>query len=391
MLTGSVRIGAALLLWIGLAVAGFKLHQHPDYGRDGSFSLIAGAVFGLLLQRSRFCFFCIFRDFLVDRNSGPLYGILAALAVGSLGYQVIFGAWIIDPTAGHLPPGAHIGPVSWHLVLGGLAFGFGMALSGSCISAHLYRLGEGSVLAPVSLLGAVVGFGAGFLAWNALYVKAIATAPALWVPQHLGYAGSLFVQLLLFALIGIYLLRFLPERELREPGRIEFSDVGRAVFVNRWPTWVGGVGIGILGTFSYLRTEPLGVTAEIGKFSRKTFDWFSLLPERLEGLEGLAGCSTNPTPQLVGTNGIFISALVAAALAAALAAGQFRPKMVRLRLFPLAFSGGIFLGFGAMISLGCTVGTLFSGIVAFALSGFVFALALIPGIWLGLRIKNRFE
>jgi hypothetical protein len=45
------------------------------------------------------------------------------------------------------------------------------------------------------------------------------------------------------------------------------------------------------------------------------------------------------------------------------------------------------MGWGSMLALGCTVGTLLSGISAFALSGWVFGAAVIGGVWLGLRLR----
>jgi hypothetical protein len=62
------------------------------------------------------------------------------------------------------------------LALGALVFGIGMTVSGSCISAHLYRLGEGSPTAPFALGGAAAGFALGFLSWNDLYHRAVQEA-----------------------------------------------------------------------------------------------------------------------------------------------------------------------------------------------------------------------
>jgi hypothetical protein len=42
-----------------------------------------------------------------------------------------------------------------------------------------------------------------------------------------------------------------------------------------------------------------------------------------------------------------------------------------------------------MISLGCTVGTLLSGIMAFSLSGWVFAAGLAGGAWAGSQALRR--
>jgi hypothetical protein len=45
------------------------------------------------------------------------------------------------------------------------------------------------------------------------------------------------------------------------------------------------------------------------------------------------------------------------------------------------------MGWGAMTALGCTVGTLLSGISAFALSGWVFGAAVFVGVWIAIRFR----
>ena len=134
----SRQAGAGLLALAGLIVAAYALHDTPGQGARASLSLLIGAVLGIVFQRGRFCFFCILRDFIEHRNSSGLFAILAALAAGGVGYAVVYGAFLPNPFTGRLPPDAHIGPVSWVLVAAGVVFGLGMALSGACISGHLY-------------------------------------------------------------------------------------------------------------------------------------------------------------------------------------------------------------------------------------------------------------
>ena len=148
----------------------------------------------MVLQRSRFCFYCIARDFIQRREASGLYAVLIALAAGTLGYHAVFGAFLPVPGADRLPPGAHIGPVSVALAVGAFVFGLGMRISGSCISAHFYRIGEGAPGSPFALLGAAVGFALGFASWNTLYLSLIQQAPVIWLPRHLGYGGSALLQ-----------------------------------------------------------------------------------------------------------------------------------------------------------------------------------------------------
>lgn len=370
-----------------LAIAGTALWLAgvPGRGDGAALSLLLGGLFGIALQRSRFCFHCIFRDF-AEGNGRPLLAILTALALGSLGYAVIFGAFLPDPFTGRLAPDAHIGPVSWVLVLAGFAFGLGMLLSGSCISGHLYRLGEGSGRAPFAILGTVVGFGLGFLTWNDLYLAAVADAPAAWLPAWLGYGGALALQLLLLGLLAWMAWRRSPPAEAATPPQ-DLRGLGERIFRRRWPPLWGGLAVGLIAVAAYLRVAPLGVTAELGSLARTLGDRWGLLDQSLLGLDSFRGCAT-AVIQTITDNGLFVGALVAGAFAAALAAGHFRPALPTLRGAATALVGGLLLGWGAMTALGCTVGVLLSGIMAFALSGWVFGAVVFLTVVLGLKLRR---
>ncbi len=389
--------GRALSWVLAAALAGlaYHLHERPGFGREASFSLLSGAFFGVLLQRARFCYFCILREAVEEREVRPLLGILAALGFGTIGVAVIFGAWIPDASAGHLPPSGNIGPVGWPLALGGLAFGLGMAFSGSCVSAHLYRLGEGSLLSPLALAGAALGFLAGFQVWNPLYLSGYRTAPLIWLPAHLGFAGALLLQLAVLGLLAWLLWRFWQRKpsvsgddadvETNATAPVSLTD---ALWVRRWPVLLPAVLMAALGAFVLLRTEPLGVTSALGSLVRALGNSWQWLPERLEGLDGLRGCRTGKTAAPLPPNALFVLALVAGSFAAALAGGHFAPERPSWRRALSALGGGVLLGFGAMISLGCTVGKLFSGITALSLCGWVFAAAMTAGVILGLKVRR---
>lgn len=366
---------AALAIVLALGAVAFVLHVQGHAAL--SLSVVFGSVFGIVLQRSRFCFFCMFRDWYDERDPRGLLGLLVALAVGILGYTVVFGAWLLDAMTGRLPPDAFIGPVSVALVAAGLAFGAGMAISGSCVSAHLYRLGEGSPTAPFALIGTFAGFALGFYTWNPIYLSVVADAPVVWLPRWLGYAGAT-----LAAFAALILIAYALTRTPRRTGKSEpaSSDFLASLFIHRWPAWIGGAIIGALGTASYFRVAPLGVTAEIGSRARQAATAAGILPDRLEGLDTLRGCIAVARDALLSPNGAFVVALIAASFAAALVAGQFRPSRPRAGHIFRGLIGGVLLGWGAMTGLGCTVGTLLSGIMAGALSGWIFGAAVFAGI-----------
>jgi uncharacterized membrane protein YedE/YeeE len=372
---------ATAALFFGLVLL---MPERDSLGRSLPLSMLLGGAFGVVLQRSRFCFYCIALDFIERRDPRGALGVIVALAVGLLGTYAIFGAWMPQPSLARLPAEAHIGPVSWVLALGAMVFGIGMTVSGSCISAHLYRLGEGSPTATLALIGAVAGFALGFVSWNSLYLGAVQEAPVIWLPHLLGYAGSLAVQLAVLLLLALLLMRHAATSAESAP-----RSFVEAVFRRRWPAYAGGILIGALATVAYLRVGPLGVTAELGSWSRTAADGLGLLPKRLEGLDALAGCATALKETVLSRNGAFVGGLIVGAFAAALAASQFKPRLPTFGDAARGLVGGVLLGWGAMVSLGCTVGVLLSGIFAGAVSGWIFAIFCFAGVWLSSLAARR--
>lgn len=381
-----LRNGGAALIFIIVLIGAHVLQTTPGHGASAAFSLLIGAALGVAFERGRFCFFCIFRDFIEQRNAGPLYAILMALAVSGVGYAIVFGAFLPNPFSGRLAPDAHIGPVSLALVFAGLLFGVGMALSGACISGHLYRLGEGSGYAPLALIGALIGFGLGFRTWNWLYVTVIADAPVIWLPHWIGYGGSLLLHLAVLGVLGFVLLRRVSPLSPRPAQQLDLPYLSRAIFRDRWNPLVTGAIVGVISFVAYLRVEPLGVTAQLGSFARTVMHMNGMLPARINGLDSFAGCATQVV-QTITANGWLIGGLALGAFGAALLAGRFHPTLPRADGALAALVGGVLMGWGALTALGCTVGTLLSGISAFALSGWVFGAAVFAGVWGGIVLR----
>lgn len=379
-------VSAAVLVLIGWWA--WSLSAEPA-NRALVFSLLCGTALGIVLQRSRFCFFCNFRDFADNRDPRGLIAIAAALAAGTVLYMAVTMAWVPVPQPGRLPPNAHIGPVSWVLALGAFVFGVGMAIAGSCLSAHFYRLGEGSPSSPFALAGAAAGFLLGFLTWNRLYLVAVSESAPVWLPHRLGYAGTLAATLLVLAAIAVALLRF-GRWTPQAPVSPDLAGISAALFRERWPALAGGTAVGVISAVYFFRVAPLGVTAELGSLVRTAGAAQGWLPDTLLGLDTLRGCATAVKQALLSNNGMLVTGIVAGSFSAALPAGQFKPAVPTPAQIAKGLVGGVLMGWGAMTALGCTVGVLLSGIHAGALSGWVFLAFCTLGVWLTLLARARF-
>lgn len=379
------KVAAAGLIGVAIVASALFLHEAPVYGNVGTASLaiLFGAGAGVALQRSRLCFTAAFRDLFLLRDRRAMLGVLAALAVGSAGYALLFGARLPDPAVPYNPPNAHVAPADWPTALAGLAFGLGMTLAGGCISGQLYRLGEGSLVAPVAVAAMLPGYWLAYRLWDTVYLKAYVDGPVVWLPRHLGYAGALALQLGLFAAAAGLLLWKCPALPPKPRPPLDLRGALRRVFVEGWPSWAGGLLLGAVAVAAYLRTSPLSTTSELNRLAQKAAG------VELAGLKDLPGCRPVQIPAALTPNALFVLALIAGSAMAALAAGEWKLRGGRPRTFALAAAGGVLMGFGAMIGLGCTIGTFLSGVMAYSLHGWLFAAGLMAGAWLGVKILRK--
>ncbi len=382
-----IRTAISFGIIAALLVTAFVLSSNIS-NSTAPISLLIGISLGLLLERGRFCFFCIFRDGIEDKNTTPFLSVLVAIATGSVGYSLIFGQFLPDTSTDRLPPAAHIGPVSWVLALSAFTFGIGMALSGACISGHLYRLGQGYLRAIPALIGTLGGFVLAFITWNWFYLNAISEAPTLWLPHYLGYSGSLILTLAVLLALAIFVIR---KGVNSEPIRtsastLSISQTLKKLIFERWSPITTGLLVGVVGTVAYLRVEPLGVTRQLSTTARTFMNSNGIGPETLNGLDRMAGCIAVVSETLTN-NGWLVIGIIGASFAAAFAGGRFKPSKLTFTNSGTALLGGVLLGWGSMTSLGCTIGVLLSGTQAFAVSGWVFFIFVFLGSFVGIKLK----
>lgn len=383
----SIRTAFAAAIIVFLLILSQVLEGSEKYGSPAATSLLIGTALGIAFERGRFCIFCIFRDSINQNRNFGLISIFTALAVGSIGYTIVFGLFLPNPDGEQLPPSAHVGPVSLALVLGALAFGIGMALAGACISGQFFRLTQGYIRAIPGLIGVVIGFILSFNTWNFLYENSIESAPRIWLPNYLGYAGSLALSLLLIGGAIFWLLKRSDPQESEHHGRnsMDWRELRHNLIKKRWSPWVTGTIVGIIGVAAYLRIEPLGTTRQLNSIAQSFGTEYNLYPE-LIGLEGLSGC-IGAAVEVITNNGWLVLGFFIAALAASISGNRFKYQPLTPRGTASSLVGGTLLGWGSFTSLGCTIGNLLSGTQAFALSGWTFFLFSFIGAWIGIKLK----
>lgn len=389
----------AVAAWLLAAVVWVAAH-----GYDTQFSRfwVFGLAFGFVLQRGRFCFASAFRDLFLLGHGRTMKGVLLGLAVASVGFAVVMARQIPNASLGFDPPTANILPIGAHTVLGGLLFGVGMVLAGGCVSGSLYRMGEGYVASWVAFAGVMGGLLGSSYTWNWWWEASIASGPRIWLPRLLGHPGALVATLLALAATFVWVLRIerragvvlpavRPADEASESVTDDLKAIGRGVFVRGWPVLVSGAVLGALNVLLFTAQEPWGFTGEIARWTSGLAGLFSAPPPVPAGASELPGCVLVPLDGSILNHMTFmVGGMWFGAFAAALGAGEFKLRIPRRPVrYAQSLGGGVLMGYGAGIGIGCTIGAFFSAVPSLAVNGWVFAVFLGVGAWLGTRIIGR--
>ena len=365
---------------------------------------LLGMAAGFTLQRSRFCFASAFRDIFLFGSGRIMKGVLAGLGVATIGFAIIMYNEVPFPGFGALPREAHILPVGLSAIAGGLLFGFGMVMSGGCVSGSLYRMAEGYVGSWVSIAGVILGLGLISQTWNWWWTTLISHEPKVWLPStfSLGYGGG--VALTLAALLVAFLLLLwwesrnglsMPATPHQEDPQDTFgqklSALWRPVFVQGWPAVVGGAVLGAIGVAMFMVHMPWGVTGELTRWANAAMGALQFAPPTPLGLSDLGGCAARAAETGVFTHTFAVTVgLLPGALAGALFAREFKLRFPRRFIrYVQSLGGGIIMGYGSGLAIGCTIGAFFSSIPSLSISGWLFALALSGGAFAGVQAIKR--
>ena len=185
----------ALLIGLGFYLNDAKLVKY----------LIFGVVFGMILQRSRFCFTAAFRDPVITGSTSLTRAVFLAIAVGTIGFSALS---LYSISTGGKPMGTDsVAPLSILTIIGGVMFGIGMVTAGGCASGTLMRVGEGFQLQWVALLCFMLGSVAG--AWAMGFLEPLGKANIkVYLPDHLGWAGALIFQFALIAIVYVLAIKW---------------------------------------------------------------------------------------------------------------------------------------------------------------------------------------
>jgi uncharacterized protein len=345
-------------------------------------------IFGAVANRTNFCTMGAVSDVVNMGSWGRMRMWLLAIAVAILGTHALQLLGLID-----LSKSFYVRPnVTWlSYILGGFLFGVGMTLGSGCGSKTLVRMGAGSLKSLVVFvflgIAAYMTLKGLFAIWRTRWIDPVATdlaarnLPRQDVPTLIAaWTGANLptVELIVAVVVAGALLAFVfKDREFRT----SFDHVlGGAV--------VGLVIVGgwyVTGHLGYAENPETLENTYFGTNSR-TIESLSFVAPVGFALELLMLWSDR---SLTLTFGIAATAgIIAGSFAYAIVSKTFRWEgLAGAEDTANHVIGGLLMGFGGVLALGCTIGQGLTGFSTLALGSILAFLAIVAGSALTMKIQ----
>ena len=345
------------------------VHKVALWGFLGAF------LFGIVAHKTHFCTMGAISDWINMGSFRRLRAWLLAIAVALLVSQLLQAiGWIDLSTSIYLSTNFGIG----EHIIGGFLFGVGMTLGGGCGQRTLVRAGGGNLKSLVVLL--VLGLTAyitlrgllavvridvfGFLSID-LSEYALADQSLATVVAVVSGLAPESVAKVLAAIIGLTLLMYVfKDKDFRTSGDSILSGLVVGLLVaGAWFV------TGVVGNddFDPVRLETLTFVAPVGNMLNYVMTW---------------------TGSTIGFGIAVVFGVFAGSLVYAVASGNFRIETFSSRSDMLNhLYAGVLMGFGGVLSLGCTIGQGVGGLSTLALGSLVSIVFIVFGCALTIKVQ----
>lgn len=408
---------------------------HPSMTLQPVFSLswvevyavfaLSGFILGWAAQRGNYCFVNAMTSVFTTKSFERFGALLILFGLSALGCGLLVAFGVI-PAVDQYYFNYFAG---WYILVGSFVFGFGAALAGGCNLSMLYRAASGYVQNWIELFGMMVG----------TYIFAIAIWPFQqytmengifstkmgayeeylpYVVFHSVSPMAVYITTLMLALplifIGIYLQQYTKKRwasnlRLSPPGmpiamtarpefavtkgeeRIDWKKEIKDLLLLRKPygtnlttvilaldmilVFVAGAGY----TFNYL----VITSSDGGRF----FEYL-LMPFGIYLFTNTPWY--NDSLAIVDPSTLMVVMLCVGAFLASFLSGDFKIRIPRdKRRLLIGFIGGVLVGIGVRMALGCNVGLMWTNFAQLGYDGIIFLFGMLAGVYLAVKVQER--
>jgi uncharacterized protein len=341
--------------------------------------VVLGLAIGLMLgwvgRYSSFCTLGAISDWYTSGDKARLRMWLLAIALAIAGTQALALSGAIQ-----IQESFYTAPRLFWLsnIVGGLAFGFGMALAAGCGSRTLIRIGGGSLKAMVVFLVLAVF---AYMAMRGIFgvLRVETLEKVVWqfgssqdLPTLLQLDRAWFVAILVIALLVAV---FASRDFLARPRLILGGTVIGLLVVAGWY---------VTGHIGFIEEDPNTLEARFLATNSRGVESLTFVGPLAFWLDLFMFWSDKSRTMTFGI--ATVSGVVLGSLIHAVGSKTFRLEGFQNRQeLSQHLIGAALMGVGGVVAFGCTIGQGISGLSLLALGSLLATVSIVTGAWLGLR------
>lgn len=324
--------------------------------------LLLGISFGMIAQKKQFCFSGSIKDYILTKSTMRGSSVITAMIIAVVSTALVSSYYEIDLTQSVYYK-ENINYFS--IILGGLLFGVGMMLSDGCSNRHLIKFAQGDKNSMISLV--FIAIFAYATSKGLLYGFFEPITQNETLLEWSAKLGNITMNIYIVVGILLLLLAFIVKK------------------IDRLPSLIDGVAIGILVSLAWLVTGVLGEDSleRMIELSGITFVYPTAKSMELFMLYEV----NELTFSISLVCGIIIGAFFMSKLnkkysfgcTAAGGENRVRDNMI----------GGALMGSGGMLSIGCTVGQGLTGLSTLAFASAVAIVSIFISATITALILNK--
>ncbi len=345
---------------------------------------VIAVALGAIVNKTNFCTMGAVSDWVNMGDSGRMRAWLFAMAIAISGVVAMEAAGLIRLSGETFPP-YRTANFSWlRYLAGGALFGIGMTLASGCGNKTLVRVGAGNLKSlMVLVIASVMAY---LMMWTPFYEKGFhpwVSATAIDLAQH-----GVNTQELGAVIAGLSGLQSSPTLNAAVGGVLA---LGLFIYVFRSADFRGSVdnvlggaavGLAVLAGW-YLTGGPLGqawkeyaefATAVPSRVQVQSYTFISPMGDSVRYLLS----PDNST--LINFGVVALAGVIAGSFIYALITKSFRIEwFVSFKDFANHAVGGVLMGVGGVLAMGCTVGQAITGMSTLALGSLLTFIAIVIG------------
>lgn len=156
-----------------------------------------------------------------------------------------------------------------------------------------------------------------------------------------------------------------------------FDELYDTFFGKSWEMWIGCIILSVLSISLFMIASPWGSSGGLNNWGQNFYD--------ILGLDLSESAPNGVTDIIDQRYGMLSITMIIGALGSALMGKEFAIRVAPKGELVKGLIGGIFMGIGAVLGMGCTVGGFYTGWPALSGGALVFALGLFVGVFMAVK------